>query len=301
MRRIGVLVPGNPDEPDAQTRVAALQQGLSQLGWVEGRNVHIEYRYGSGNPQRIQQHAGEMTTLAPDLIFTYASVTLASLLQATRSIPIVFAGVVDPVGAGFVNSLSRPGGNATGFTLLEYDLSAKWLELLKQIAPDIARVAVLRDPGIASGAGQFAVIQSVAKSFNVEPVPINLRQASEIEHAIAAFAHEPRGGLIVTASTMSLIHRGLIVALAARHSLPAIYYRRVFVAGGGLIAYGADPVAQTRQATAYVDRILRGEKPADLPVQTPTKYEMAINVKTANTLGLTVPPALLTRADEVIE
>lgn len=301
MRRIGVLVPGSTEETDVQARIAALRQSLSELGWTDGYNVHIEYRYGGGNVERIRGYATEMVALAPDVILTNASAALALLLQATRSVPIVFVGVVDPVGAGFVNSLSRPGGNVTGFTLFEYDLSAKWLELLKQIAPAVTRVAVLRDPAIASGAGQFAVIQSVARTFAVELTPVNLREAKEIEHAITSFAREPTGGLIVTASTMTLVHRNLIIALAARHKLPAIYYRRLFASSGGLISYGTDPVDQTRQAAAYVDRILKGEKPADLPVQAPTKYELAINLKTAKALGLTVPPTLLARADEVIE
>jgi ABC-type uncharacterized transport system substrate-binding protein len=302
VRRIGVLTGGpRPDDPDAQTNIAAFLQALQQLGWTDGRNVRIEYRWGLGNPADIRKSAEELAALAPDVILSTGTASLAPLLQATRTVPIVFNNVADPVGAGFVDSLSRPGGNATGFMQFEYDLSGKWLELLKQIAPGVTRAAVLRDPTITSGIGQFAVIQSVAPSVGVEVRPVNVRDAGEIERAVAAFAGSPNGGLIVTASALAVVHRELIIALAARHKLPAVYYRRYFVTRGGLISYGYDLVDQFRRSAGYVDRILKGEKPADLPVQAPTRYELVINLKTAKALGLDVPPTLLARADEVIE
>jgi putative ABC transport system substrate-binding protein len=300
--RIAVLQGGSDrDDPRSQTQTAAFLQALQQLGWTDGRNVKIDYRWPAGDADKARKYAAELVALAPDVILAASAVNLPPLLQATRTVPIVFVGVVDPVGAGFVNSLSRPGGNATGFMLFEYDLSAKWLELLKQIAPGVTRAAVLRDPAITSGIGQFAIIQYVASSVSVDVSPIDVRDVPAMEPALAAFARSGNGGLIVSASPLSLVHRETIVALAARHKLPTIYFLRAFVTGGGLISYGPDVVDQYRRAAGYVDRILKGEKPADLPVQAPTKYELVINLKTAKALGLTVPPTLLTRADEVIE
>jgi putative ABC transport system substrate-binding protein len=301
VRRIGVLSALAADDANAQVRYAAFLQVLQQLGWTDGRNVRIDARWGAGDADDIRKYAAELAALAPDVILTTGAVAVASMLQATRTVPIVFAIVPDPVGAGFVDSLSRPGGNATGFMQFEYSLSAKWLELLKQIAPGVTRAAVLRDAAITAGIGQFAVIQSVAPSVGVEVSPINVRDAGEIERAVTAFARSANGGLIVTASALSVVHRDLIITLAARHKLPAVYFERFFVTGGGLISYGADFIDQMRRAASYVDRILKGEKPANLPVQAPTKYEMVINLKTAKALGLAIPPTLLTRADEVIE
>ena len=263
--------------------------------------MRIDYRWPAGDADKARKYAAELVALAPDVILAVGIASLAPLLQATRTVPIVFVSVSDPVGAGYVDSLSRPGGNATGFMLFEYDLSAKWLELLKEIAPGVTRAAVLRDPAITSGIGQFAVIQYVAPSIGVEVSPIDVRDAPEIERAVSAFARSVNGGLIVTGSALSIFHRDLIVTLAARHKLPAVYCQRIFVTSGGLISYGPDLVDQFRRAADYVDRILKGEKPADLPVQAPTKYELVINLKTAKALGLTVPPTLLARADEVIE
>ena len=300
--RVGALISGSiAADPEIQDRRAAFLQGLRQLGWTDGRNIRIDIREGAGNADTIRKHAAELAALAPDVIFTTGASGLASLLQATRTVPVVFAVVPDPVGSGFVESLARPGGNATGFLQFEYSLSGKWLEVLKQIAPGVTSAAVLRDPAITSGVGQFAVIQSVAPSLNVEVRAINLRDAPEIERAITAFARVPNGGLIVTSSALSALHRELIIALAARHKLPAVYPRRYYVTSGGLSSYGVDFTDQYRRAAGYVDRILKGEKPADLPVQEPLKYELAINLKTAKTLGLAVPPTLLARADEVIE
>ena len=301
MRRIGVLLPTAADDANAQVRYAAFLQVLQQLGWTDGRNVRIDARWGAGDADDIRKYAAELAALAPDVILTTGAAAVASMLQATRTVPIVFAIVPDPVGAGFVDSLSRPGGNATGFMQFEYSLSAKWLELLKQIAPGVTRAAVLRDAAITAGIGQFAVIQSVAPSVGVEVSPINMRDADEIERAVAAFARASNGGLILTASTMSGFHRDLIIRLAARHKLPAVYFERFFVTGGGLISYGPDIIDQFRRAAGYVDRILKGEKPADLPVQAPTKYELVINLKTAKALGLDVPASVLARADAVIE
>jgi putative ABC transport system substrate-binding protein len=302
VRRIAVLTGGpRPDDSDAQANIAAFVQALQQLGWTDERNVRIEYRWGLGNTADIRKYAEELAALAPDVILSAGTASLAPLLQATRTAPIVFVNVVDPVGAGLIDTLSRPGGNATGFIQFEYDLSGKWVELLKQLSPSVTRAAVLRDPAITSGIGQFAVIQSVAPSVGVEVRPVNVRDAAEIERAIAAFARSSNGGLIVTSSALSATHRDLIIALAARHKLPAVYYRRYFITSGGLISYGYDLVDQYRRAAGYVDRILKGEKPADLPVQAPTKYELVINLKTARTLGLDVPVTLLARADEVIE
>jgi putative tryptophan/tyrosine transport system substrate-binding protein len=302
VRRIGVLTAGpRPDDQDAQANIAAFAEGLQQFGWVDGRNVRIDYRWGLGQADTIRRQAAELAALAPDVILSSGTASLAQLVPATAAVPIVFVNVSDPVGGGFVDSLSRPGGNATGFMQFEYELSAKWLELLKQIAPNVTRAAVLRDPDLPSGIGQFAVIQSVARSVGVEVSPLNLLEAGETERAVAAFARASDGGLIVTGSTLALVHRDLIVTLAARHKLPAVYFQRVFVTSGGLISYAPDQIDQFRRAGGYVDRILKGEKPAELPVQAPTKLELVINLKTAKALGLEVPTTLLARADELIE
>ena len=300
MRRIGVLAPTAPDDAEAQTRFAALRQGLQRFGWIEGRNLQIDARWGAGDAGAIGSAATELAALAPDVIVASGSAA-AAILQATRTVPIVFVSVPDPVGSGFVESLAQPGGNATGFIMFEYGLSAKWLELLKEIAPSVTRAAVLRDPAIVAGIGQFAVIQSAAPSVGVDVSAINMRDGAEIERAVTAFARRPNGGLILAASALAAIHRDLVVSLAARYKLPAVYITRYFVAGGGLVSYGPDFVDQYRRAAEYVDRILKGEKPADLPVQAPTKYELVINLKTAKALGLEIPPTLLARADEVIE
>jgi putative ABC transport system substrate-binding protein len=302
MRRIGVLTSGAAaDDPDGQVRSAAFVQGLQQLGWTDGRNIRIDYRWGAGDADNMRKYAAELVALAPDVILASGTASVAPLLQATRTVPIVFVQVTDPVGAGFVDSLAHPGGNATGFLLFEYAISAKWLELLKEIAPRVSRAGVIRDPAQTAGTGQFGVIQSVAPSLGMDVSAINLRDAPEIERGIAAFARSANGGLILTSSALSVVHRDLIVTLAARHKLPAVYYRRQFVTGGGLISYGPDVAEQNRRAAGYVDRILKGEKPADLPVQAPTKYELLVNLNTAKALGLTVPTSLLARADEVIE
>jgi putative ABC transport system substrate-binding protein len=302
VRRIGVLVAATADDPDYQARIAAFQQGLQQLGWSDGRNVHIDTRWATTKPDDIRRHAAELAALAPDVILAgTGTATVAPLLQATRTVPIVFAVVIDPVGAGFVDSLARPGGNATGFTVFEYGMSGKWLELLKQIAPAVTRAAVLRDPTIASGIGQFAAVQAVSPALGVDLSAVDVRDASEIERAVTAFARSSIGGLIVTASALATRHRDLIIGLAARLRLPAVYPYRYFVTVGGLISYGPDFVDQYWQAAGYVDRVLKGEKPAELPVQAATKYELAINLKTAKALGLTMPPAVLARAGEVIE
>lgn len=301
VRRFGVLMSTAADDPVGQARIAAFRQGLQKLGWTEGQNVRIDIRWAGGNADLDRKFAAELVALTPDVILATASPTVAALQGASRTVPIVFAHAVDPVGAGFVDSLSRPGGNATGFVLFEYSISAKWLELLKEIAPSVTRVAVLRDAAAAAGTGQFGAIQSVASSFGVELRPVNVREPTEIERGVDAFAGSANSGLIVTAAPLITAHRDLIIALAARHKLPAIYYDNFFAKAGGLISYGTDIVDQYRRAAAYVDRILKGEKPADLPVQAPTKFEMAINLKTARALGLTVPPALLARANEVIE
>ena len=299
VRRIGVLM--NVDDADQRVSYAAFLQVLQELGWTDGHNVRIDTRWAGGYASEIRKEAAELAALAPDVIVATGTASLAPLLEKLRTVPIVFANVADPVGAGFVESMSRPGGNVTGFVQFEYTLSGKWLELLKQIAPGVTRVAVLRDPAITSGIGQFAVIESVAPSFGVEVSAINVRDADEIKHAVTAFARSPNGGLILTASALAVVHRELIIALAAQYKLPAVYYRRYYVASGGLISYGYDVVQQYRGVAGYVDRILKGEKPADLPVQAPTKYELAINLKTAKALGLSVPQSLLARADEVIE
>jgi putative tryptophan/tyrosine transport system substrate-binding protein len=302
VRRVGVLMASTADESDYQARIAAFLQSLQQLGWVDGRNVRIDMRWATTNADDIRRHAAELAALAPDVIVAgTGTATVAPLLQATRTVPIVFAVVIDPVGAGFVDSLARPGGNATGFTIFEYGMSGKWLELLKAIAPHVTRAAVLRDPTIASGIGQFAAVQGAAPSLGVELRAVDVRDAGEIERAVTAFARSSNDGLIVTASALATRHRDLIIALAARLRLPAVYSYRYFVTVGGLISYGPDYVDQYRRAAGYVDRILKGEKPADLPVQAPTKYETVLNLKTAKALGLTVPEALLASADEVIE
>jgi putative ABC transport system substrate-binding protein len=276
-------------------------QELARLGWSEGHNVRIDTRWATTDPAAIRKHAAELATLAPDVILAYGASTVGPLLQATRSVPIVFPIAGDPVGAGFVDSLARPGGNATGFLAFEYNVSGKWLELLKQIAPGVTRAAVLRDSATPTGPAMFGVIQAVAPSLRVEISPVNMRDAGEIERAVAAFARSPNGGLIVTASGPAELHRDLIITLAARHKLPAVYSERSFVDSGGLISYGPNFVDQLRRAAGYVDRVLKGEKPADMPVQAPTKYETVINLKTAKALGLTVPQTLLATADEVIE
>jgi putative ABC transport system substrate-binding protein len=300
-RRIGVLVSFSRDNPDGQARLAAFAKGLQELGWTDGRNIRIEYRWSGGDAERTRKYAAELVALAPGVILAGNTSTVGALQQASRTVPIVFAGVVDPVAAGFVDSLARPGGNTTGFINFEFGISGKWLELLKEIAPRVTRVAVLRDLALAAGSGLLGAIQAVAPSFGVELSPIGVRDAGEIERAVAAFARGSNGGLIVTGSPLAAVHRDLIVTLAGRHRLPSVYPFRYFVTAGGLISYGPDTIDQSRRAAGYVDRILKGEKPADLPVQTPTKYELVINVKTAKALGLDVPPMLLARADEVIE
>ena len=300
-RRIGVLTNLSSDDPDAQARIGAFLQGLQEFGWAVGRNVRIDYRWGGGDAERTRKHAAELVALAPDVILTSGGTAVAPLLQATRSVPIVFAQVPDPVGAGYVRSLARPGGNATGFTMFEYGLGGKWLELLKQIAPGVTRAAVLRDSAASAGIGQWGAIQAVAPSLRVEISPVNVTDAGEIERDVADFARGANGGLIVASSPLAAFHRDRIVTLAARHRLPAVYYLRVFVTSGGLISYGPDLIDQYRRAAGYVDRILKGEKSEDLPVQAPTKYELVINLKTAKALGLEVPTTLLGRADEVIE
>ena len=300
VRRIGVLIPVSADSPSAQAYLAAFLQRLAQLGWIDGGNVRIDLRWGAANIDDIRTYAKELVALAPDVILTGAT-SLRWLRQATRTIPIVFVLVVDPVGGAHVDTLSRPGGNATGFMQFEFSLAGKWLELLKEITPGVKRAAVLRDAAEPAGIGQFAVIQAVAPSMGIEVSAINVNDAAEIEQRLETFARIPNGGLIVTASALSVVHLGLTVELAARYKLPAIYFERYFATGGGLISFGADFVDQYRQAAGYVDRILRGEKPADLPVQAPTKYQMVVNLKTARALGLTVPPSVLARADEVIE
>jgi putative ABC transport system substrate-binding protein len=301
MRRVGVLMHLAADDPEGQARIAAFTQGLQELRWTIGRNVRIDYRWAAGDAERGRKYAAELVALAPDVILAAGGAVVAPLLQASRTVPIVFAQTPDPVGAGFVASLARPGGNATGFTIFEFGMGGKWLELLKEIAPRVTRAAVLRDAALAAGTGQLGAIQSVAPSFGVELSPIDVRDAGEIERAVTAFARSPNDGLLVTGSALATVHRDLIVALAARHRLPAVYTLRLFVAGGGLISYGPDSIDPYRQAAGYVDRILKGEKPADLPVQAPTKYELVINLKTAKALGLEVPPTLLARADEAIE
>ena len=301
MRRVGMLFGIAADDPNAQAEYAAFLQGLQQLGWTEGRNVRIDRRWAGGNAADLRKYAAELVALVPDVILSVGSASVGPLLEATHAVPIVFVITPDPVGAGYVDSLSRPGGNATGFMMFEYSLCGKWLELLKEIAPGVTRAAVLRDPAIAAGVGQFAVIQSVAPALGVEVNPVSVRDATEIERAVTAFAQSANGGLILTASPLSGVHRDLITTLATRLKLPAVYGERSYVAVGGLISYGPNFFDQCRRGASYVDRILKGEKPADLPVQAPTKYELVINLKTAKALGLTFPPSILARADDVIE
>jgi putative tryptophan/tyrosine transport system substrate-binding protein len=299
MRRIGVLQILAENDPESVARHAAFEQALQAMGWSKGRNVRIDYRWAGGDSNRVRKHTAELVALVPDVILTSGSITVAPLLQATRTIPILFVQVVDPVGSGLVESLARPGGNATGFTLFEYSLSGKWPELLKEIAPRVNRAAVIRDPSRGPGIGQFAVIQAVAPSLGMELRPITALDPAEIERALAVFANSANGGLIVTSGGTGF-HRDLIIPLAARHRLP-VYPFRYYVADGGLVSYGPDTIDQFRRAAGYVDRILKGEKPADLPVQAPTRYELVINLKTAKTLGLDVPTSVLARADQVIE
>ncbi|HEX3337682.1 MAG TPA: ABC transporter substrate-binding protein [Pseudolabrys sp.] len=302
MRLIGVLQGLSANDPEAEDRFSEFQKELQQLGWTAGRNVQLDRRWGEGNSDTMRRQAAELVALSPDVILTTGGDATERVLQATRTVPVVFTVVPGPVGAGLVKRLSRPGGNATGFMQLEYSLSGKWLELLKQIAPNVNRAAVFRDPGIPAGIGQFAVIQSVAPSVGVEVSPINNNDAeAEIERAVADFAREPNGGLIATASAAGITRRRFFVSLAARHKLPAVYFNRDLVSSGGLISYGANFTDMYRRAAIYVDRILKGEMPADMPVQAPTRYEMVVNLKTAKTLGLTIPPSVLARADEVIE
>jgi putative ABC transport system substrate-binding protein len=300
MRRIGILFAVSPD-PEIESWVAAFMQALAQSGWTVGRNISVDIRWARGSAAEIRRHAGELATLAPDVILAHGASTVGPLLQATRTVPIVFPTVSDPVGAGFVETLARPGGNATGFMSFEFSLAGKWLELLKEIAPRVTRVGVFRDPTQTTGMGQFAAIQAAASAARMEVVPINTRDAAEIERGVNTFAGSPNGGLILAAGPGALRYPDLIVSLAARHKLPAVYYERLFVARGGLVAYGVELVDHYRRSAGYVDRILRGEKPADLPVQAPNTYKLTINRKAATTLGLTVPPTLLARADEVIE
>jgi putative ABC transport system substrate-binding protein len=301
VRRIGVLSSVPADDPEGTARTAAFVQTLQKLGWTDGGNVRINIRWSPGDPERRRRDIAELLALAPDVILTNGSVGVVPLQQATRSVPIVFVQVTDPVGAGLVESLARPGGNATGFTLFEYSDSRKWLELLKAIAPAVRRAAVLRDPTSPTGLGQFAAIQSAASSLGMELRPIDVRNAGEIERAVTTFAQAPNGGLVLGNTQFAFIHRELIIGLAARHRLPAVYPYRSLVAIGGLVSYGTDSIDQYRQAAVYVDRILRGEKPSDLPVQAPTKFELVINLKTAKALGLTIPETLLATADEVIQ
>ena len=301
MRRIGVLMNLAADDPVSIARAKAFVEGLQALGWTNGRNVHLDYRWAEGKPDLFQRYASELVALAPEVILTSGGAGIPPVLQATPTIPVLFVIAPDPVGNGFVASLSRPGGNATGFMNFEYNLAAKWVELLKEVAPNVTRVGVLRDAAVAFGIGQFAVIQSVATSLHVDVMPIHVQDAVQIERDVQALAQSPNGGLVLTAAPAAPGHRDLIIALAARHKLPAIYVERLFVAAGGLLSYGPDFADQYRRAASYVDRILKGEKPADLPVQAPTKYELVVNLKTAKALGLDVPPSLLARADEVIE
>jgi ABC-type uncharacterized transport system substrate-binding protein len=301
VRRVGLLIAGTADDAENQTWVGAFLQGMQQSGWTIGRNLRIDARWGGTDIEAIRKHAAELVASAPDVVLAHGNSPVAALRQLTRTLPIVFPVVGDPVGTGIVDSLARPGGNATGFAQFEFSMSGKWLELLKQVAPDMNRAAILRDPLLGTGTSQFAAVQAVAPSLRVEVTPINMRDAGEIEQSVETFARAPNGGLILTASGAAQRHRALIIALAARYKLPAVYYARFFVAAGGLISYGIDFADQYRRAAGYVDRILRGEKPADLPVQAPTKYELVVNLKTAKALGLEIPPSVLARAEEVIE
>jgi putative ABC transport system substrate-binding protein len=301
MRRIVMLLTLATDDPETIAGITAFRQRLQQSGWDEGRNVQIEYRSAEGDVDRIRKYIAELVERAPDVIFALGTANVGQLIRATHTVPIVFAYVADPVGAGFIESLARPGGNATGFIQFEYGLSAKWLELLKEIAPGVTHAAIFRDPAISSGIGQWGAIQTAAPSLGVEVSPVDVRDARDIERAVATFARSPNGGLIVTGSALAAVHGDAIIALASRYKLPAVYFLRRFVFRGGLLSYGPDIIDQYRRAAGYVDRILKGEKPAGLPVQAPTKYELVINLKTAKALGLTVPASLLARADQVIE
>jgi putative ABC transport system substrate-binding protein len=300
MRRVGALMNISEDDPEARGLVAAFREGLAQLGWVDGRNLRFDYRWSAGDVELIRKYAAELVALNPDVILAYGGSVVGPLLQVSRTVPIVFAEVVDPVGAGFVESFARPGGNATGFSLFDFGISGKWLELLKQISPGVTKAVVMRQPSSPGGGGQLGAIQAVAPSFGVEVTPVGLRDADEIERAVV-IAHDANGGLIVTVSPLATVHRDLIISLAARYRVPAVYPLRYFTVSGGLISYGPDRLEPYRRAAGYVDRILKGEKPADLPVQAPTKYELVINLKTAKSFGLDLPPTLLARADEVIE
>jgi putative tryptophan/tyrosine transport system substrate-binding protein len=300
-RRVGVIMNLAADDPEGKIRSDALHNALQEMGWVDGRNLLLDYRWGAGDAGLFRKYAEELVALAPEVILATGTPVVEALQHVTRTVPIVFVTVVDPVDAGFVKSLARPGGNITGFNLFEYSMCEKWVEFLKEVTPDVTRAAVLRDPTIASGTGQLAAIQAVAPSFRVELNPIDVHDAGEIERSVAAFAQAANGGVIVTASTLALVHRKLIITVAERHRLPAIYGDRTFAVAGGLITYGPNRVDPYRRAASYLIRILKGEKPSDLPVQAPTKYELAINLKTAKALGLTIPPTLLHRADEVIE
>jgi putative ABC transport system substrate-binding protein len=300
-RRIGVLMAQAADDPDGQARVAAFLQGLRALGWIEGRNVRLDYRWGGGDIARIRRDAAELVALTPDVILAGGGQVMGPLQEATRTVPIVFTQTADPVGAGYVATLARPGGNATGFTNFEYGVSGKWLEVLREVVPGITRAAVLRDPTNPAGTGQWGAIQAVASPLGVELSPIDVRERGEIERGVSAFAAGSNRGLIVSSSGFAILNRELIIALAARHRLPTVYPFRLYAIGGGLISYGPDPIDPHRRAAQYVDRILKGEKPADLPVQAPTKYELVINMKTAKALGLDIPTTVLARADEVIE
>ena len=301
MRRIGLLLNLGSDDQEGQTRNAAFLQALQELGWTVGRNLRIDYRWGAGNAELYRKHAADLVALAPDIILTNGTSTIGPVLQTTRTVPIVFVNVTDPVAGGFVESLARPGGNATGFASAEYGMAGKWLELLKQIAPHVKHAAVIRNPRVASGSGQFGAIQAVAPFLGMETNPIDARDAGDIERGITSLAGSSNAGLIVTANGATLVHRDLIIRLAAKFKLPAVYWQRVFATSGGLMSYGDDANDQYRRAADYVDRILKGEKPADLPVQAPTKFELVVNLKTAKALGLTIPDTLLATADEVIE
>jgi putative ABC transport system substrate-binding protein len=301
VRHIGVLISLAADDKEGQARLAAFLQGLQELGWIDGRNVRVDTRWGGGDGERARKYIAELVALTPDVILASGGSLVAPLLQATRTVPVVFTQTPDPVGAGFVENLARPGGNATGFSLFDYSMGGKWLELLKQIAPGVTRVAVIRDPATPQGIGQFSAVQSLAPSLGLDVSPVNAREPGEIERTIPAIAQTPNSGLIVTGSNFAVVHRELIIKLANQHKLPAVYPLRLFAAAGGLICYGAEAIEPHKRAAGYVDRILKGEKPADLPVQAPTKYELVINLKTAQALDLTIPPSLLARADEVIE
>jgi putative ABC transport system substrate-binding protein len=301
MRRIGVLTNLAAEDPQAPVRLAGFLQGLQQSGWIVGQNVRIDFRWGAGDPDRIHKYAAELIALKPDVVLASGTTIVGALLRASRSVPIVFVGITDPVGGGFVQSLASPGGNATGFILFEYAIGAKWLELLKEIAPEVRRAVVLRNPAITSGVGQFGALQSVGPLLGLELSPVNIGDVAEIERALAVVARQPNSGLIVTAGGLATVRREEIIKLASHHRIPGVYYQRLFVESGGLVSYGPDFVVQYRQAAGYVDRILKGEKPANLPVLAPAKYELVVNLKTAKSLGLTVTPSLLARADEVIE